>query len=1052
MHFLLYLCPDFSYLVRMKSRNLYMYCAKKYLLVLFVFSCVGGTMMAQGNVQKLSVPYMLGFEESDSVEIRNWVLNPGSAAPACEDQWIIGEARANGGRRSLYISTDGYEASFGTTPDLQFVYRDFTVEAGHYECSFDYSCMGATNATLSAGISFVSALSKDMVAKNGASGMPASIAPACLVKNLQGSVMWKNTSFTFNATATGKYRIFFVWQSANTDSTLAVPVGACIDNIQITTTNCAKPRNLQAEAFNDTVRLTWQGTSEEYVFERRKRGTDKWYVRTGLKSKELYLEGLGEGAYDFRVRGVCNDVDTSAYTYLNSYVVYYPDRHCIDYIHFDNANIRGSVGKFANPYMVEDTILDLGEDNKFSRHTLNREPDKYDRRTGNRLRTIPEGEFASVRLGNWNVGAEAESMSFEFVADSFDNALVLLKYAVVMEDPNHGEKDQPRFMMEILDEYGQLVDPNCGAADFHADATRTGWHTYGSGSSQVTWKDWTTVGLNLMEMGLAGQTITIRFTTYDCNWSGHYGYAYFTLDCARATISSSSCGADTIMTVNAPDGFEYEWYNKYDELVATTKSLSVAPSDTTTYRCHLSFTENKSCGFDLYTASKPRYPVADFAYKWEPAQCENRVRFVNKSHVMVRFDDYEQHNYDEVCDEYQWDFGNGNYSPDVNPVLIFPQQGGDFPVTLYASIAQGRCVEDTTIIIHVPAIGDTQQTLDTAICQGDWVMFGDKYSDSIYYAAQTGRYKVSWKSVAGCDSTWILNLTTYPVSTVQTADTTVCAEVPLIIDGQTYKYTTSGKFYRFFKNVHGCDSTRWCNVTVLDSILPVVTVREMTDAPNSGAIFIQGEGFDYYTVNGGVPQTADSITGLNGGSFVLEFFNDFGCSVYREASVSVCMPGWVYQRWGDVLSLKNAEALGVDPETHQFENYQWFKNNDTIPGANLSYLYVDEGLDPNAFYHLEMTRVGSGEKVVTCPFRPTAVAEQAVVYVYPSPVRSGGTLTIKVNAEANAKIVDMFGNVVLTQALSEGENSLTINAQAGVYVVQVVIGGETRVCRISVID
>ena len=185
---------------------------------------------------------------------------------------------------------------------------------------------------------------------------------------------------------------------------------------------------------------------------------------------------------------------------------------------------------------------------------------------------------------------------------------------------------------------------------------------------------------------------------------------------------------------------------------------------------------------------------------------------------------------------------------------------------------------------------------------------------------------------------------------------------------------------------------------------------------------------------------------------MLEFFNDFGCSVYREASVSVCMPGWVYQRWGDVLSLKNAEALGVDPETHQFENYQWFKNNDTIPGANLSYLYVDEGLDPNAFYHLEMTRVGSGEKVVTCPFRPTAVAEQAVVYVYPSPVRSGGTLTIKVNAEANAKIVDMFGNVVLTQSLSEGENSLTIDAQAGVYVVQVVIGGETRVCRISVID
>jgi len=1013
-------------------------------LAFFAFSSV----FAQGTPVPIRVPYMLGFEEAESAEIDNWTLNPGSVAPSCMDQWIIGEARTNGGRRSLYISTDGYEANFGIIPDVQYVYRDFTIEAGHYECSFDYSCMGANNATLSAGVSFISALNKDMVAKNGASGLPASISSACSLKNLHGSVTWKNTSFAFNATSTGKYRIFFVWQNANTDSTLAVPVGACIDNIQITTTNCAKPRNLQAEAFNDTVYLTWQGTSEEYVFERRKRGADKWYIHSGLRKKEMYLEGLGEGAYDFRVRGVCNDVDTSAYTYLNSYIVYYPDRHCIDFIHFNKDNIHGTIGTFDNPQLLTDSIVDLGEENKYSRHTLNREPDKFDIRTGNRLRTIPEGEFASVRLGNWNVGKEAESMSFEFVADSFDNALVLLKYAVVMEDPNHGEKDQPRFTMEILDEYGQLVDPTCGAADFHADSKRVGWNTIGD----VTWKDWTTVGLNLMEMGLAGQTITIRFTTYDCNWSGHYGYAYFTLDCVRATITSSSCGNDTVMQVNAPDGFNYEWYNKYGEKVATTKSLTVAPSDTTTYRCHLTFTENASCGFDLYTASLPRYPEADFEYIWEPANCENRVRFVNKSHVVYRFDNYEQHNYDEKCDEYQWSFGSGIYSPDENPVIIYPKEGGTFHVILASSIAEGRCVEEKEMDIVIPAIGDTEQIIDTAICQGDWVVLGDKFSDSIYYAAEKGQYRVRWKSIAGCDSVWVLNLTTYPTSTVQTSDTTVCAEVPLVIDGQTYKYAQSGKFYRFFKNEHGCDSTRWCNVTVIDSILPEITIREMSEEPNSGAIFIDGTGFDYYTVNGGDPQTADSITGINGGIFVLEFFNDFGCSIVKETQIGVCQPGWVYQRWGDVLSLKNAEALGADTASHVFTDYQWYKNNLPIAGANLSYLYVAEGLDLTAFYHLEMTRVSNGEKVSTCPFRPTKSEEPAVVYVYPSPVRTGGTLTVKVSAAATVTIVNMFGDVVLTQALAEGENSIAMSAPAGVYVVHVAIGEETRVCRISVIE
>ena len=164
------------------------------------------------------------------------------------------------------------------------------------------------------------------------------------------------------------------------------------------------------------------------------------------------------------------------------------------------------------------------------------------------------------------------------------------------------------------------------------------------------------------------------------------------------------------------------------------------------------------------------------------------------------------------------------------------------------------------------------------------------------------------------------------------------------------------------------------------------------------------------------------------------------------------MPGWVYQRWGDVLSLKNAGTLQTDSAAHQFADYQWYKNNEPIPGANLSYLYVEEGLDPNASYHLEMRRIGNGEKVSTCPFKPQPVEDEAVVYVYPSPVRTGGVLTVKVSEPASLQMVNMFGDVVLSGALREGENSLTVSVPAGVYVVQVAIGAQTRVCRISVIE
>ena len=67
-------------------------------------------------------------------------------------------------------------------------------------------------------------------------------------------------------------------------------------------------------------------------------------------------------------------------------------------------------------------------------------------------------------------------------------------------------------------------------------------------------------------------------------------------------------------------------------------------------------------------------------------------------------------------------------------------------------------------------------------------------------------------------------------------------------------------------------------------------------------------------------------------------------------------------------------------------------------------------------------------------------------------MRSGGTLTVKVSAVATVAIVNLFGEVVVSQALEEGENSIVLNAPAGVYVVQVTINGQTRVCRISVID
>ena len=1003
---------------------------------------------AQNPVQ-ISVPYSMGFELGDSAKLSQWRLNDGADLSICKERWVIGTAVKTEGKRSLYISYDeGATCTFDTVWNTSYAYFDFTIPSGQYELSFDWRCLGGDETYMCAAVGIAKQMTSmdcnyeraefpDYIQSFAESGY----------RVMRGCSRWQHVSVPFASNGTRVYRLYFAWRNKNRDSKLPNPVSACVDNIQITTRNCAKPANLEAEVVGDSVVVTWTGTSAQYCIEYRRYGREKWSVQTGIRDERFVIEGLDEGAYDIRVRGVCNDVDTSAYTYRTSFGVYYPDRHCINYVDLHGEDVVATYGTFSNPYAnigVYDTAFT--DDPKYWRHTINWDPDEYDPRTGGRLKIVPEEEVASVRLGNWNVGAEGESLSFFYTVDGENASILLLKYAVVLEDPNHGPADQPHFNLEILDEWGNLIDYTCGTADFYADSQRPGWNTFGS----VTWKDWTTIGLNLDAYD--GERLEVRLTTRDCNWSGHFGYAYFTMGCAAAKIVSTSCGDDAQMSIAAPSGFAYEWFDKYDNPVPDSiksedgRTLLIDPSDTTTYRCHLTYIEEETCGFDLYSSTRPRFPIAEFEWQYEPANCQNRVKFINKSHIMTKFNNVTEHHYDQPCDEYEWDFGNGQVGSEKNPVVIFPNKGGFFNVVLYASIAEGRCVKDTSLIIFLPSIGDKELRIDTTICEGGYIVFGPQY------AGEEREYVNVWKTSAGCDSTVYLNLHLSPQSTEQLPDTTICAEIPLTIDGQTYKSHESGKFYRFYTNQYGCDSTLWMNVTVLDPILPEITVREMSDSPNSGAIFIGGAGFDYYTVDGGEPQTADSITGLNGGFYVLEFFNDFGCSVVREAAVSVCMPGWVYQRWGDVLSLKNAEALDTDSATHIFTDFQWYKNNEAIAGANLSYLYVAEGLDPADSYHLEMTRVSNGEKVTTCPFRPTAVEDQKVVYVYPSPVQVGGTLTVKVSEAASLTIVNMFGDIALTQALSEGTNSITMEVPAGIYVVQVQIGSETRVCRISVIE
>lgn len=1016
----------------------------------------------EAQVDTLAIPYSMSFEEADSVDMQKWVLNNGIMAASCNDQWMVGTDTKSDGKRSLYISDNGATAHFGMGPNIQFAYRDMILPQGRYIISFDWKCMGANNAMLYAGCGPASNL--PCTAINNTSVLSNTYTTWCSpsTSQLKGQRYWQNARLlNINSTGNLVIRLFFAWCSNNTDTTIMNPLGACVDNIQICKSNCAPPTSLDVVASCDTTTVTWTGTSEFYQVGYRRVGDNNWRTHSGLTAPlgqgKLYLEGLVEGMYDFRVRSICA-TDTSVYTYKSSVVLFCPEAHCINYVnlHDTTGAVTCTYGTIGNRQSYG--VIDYGSDDVASRHTVNWDIDAYDARTNNRLPLIPQGELASVRLGNWNTGAETESVIYRYQVDS-TYAILLLKYAVVLEDPSHSRNEQPRFTLSIQDANGNEVDATCGSADFRAgrgSGNKGEWHY----EQNLSWKEWTTYGVDLTPY--IGQTLTIRVSTYDCTLHGHYGYGYFCLGCAAAKIEGVSCGDDAKMTAQAPDGFKYAWspISNLDSIVSTTRLLEVDAADTSTYRCRLTYMEQQECHFDLYSSVFPRFPIAEFAYKYQPSNCENRVTFNNLSHIMVKYegDTTGTHHYNEPCDDFEW-VVNGERFSENNPVYIFPNEGGHFPVTLFSSIADGKCTDDTTIYVDIPAIGDVSLNVSDSIC------FGSTYTFGTQVIGASGTYTERFETRAGCDSICTLALTVLPQNTTTLPDTSICAETIYSIDGVAYPYTYSRQWIRRLQNVHGCDSTVVVNVTLLDSIKPEVDVKPIIEDTDLGGFYFGGSGYSYYTING-VRHTEDSVMDLTPDTYLIIFYNDEGCSKAETYNLMPgCIANIVYQRWNDVLSVKKPEYASG----RSYVKYQWRKNGIDILGATKSYYYAGQfpdyeptgHLDTDAFYEVAVTvdSLPTTEWQMTCPFRPIKLVDETAieytgedVMLAPTYVHGGARMWLQTTDKARVVCHSPSGMLVFSTEVSAGRNSLEAPAAPGLYVVTVYSDRSKKSFKVCVTD
>ncbi|MDN5204706.1 SprB repeat-containing protein [Fulvivirgaceae bacterium BMA10] len=220
-------------------------------------------------------------------------------------------------------------------------------------------------------------------------------------------------------------------------------------------------------------------------------------------------------------------------------------------------DILSDISNFRFFYGHYDTIDHEGR--RSNRHKLITDTLMYDPYSYDEIPVLAPGSRSSYRLGNDDVNAQAEKITYTFKVTP-ESSLFLYQYAIVLEDPGHDPEDQPKFEI-IVTENGKIFDDKCGYYKVVAAEDIPGFKTYkghrNKKDAEVRYKTWTSVGIDLTH--LMGRKISIEFSTYDCKRKAHFGYAYLNARHARLELKVKYCPGDDYATITAPEGFNYLW-------------------------------------------------------------------------------------------------------------------------------------------------------------------------------------------------------------------------------------------------------------------------------------------------------------------------------------------------------------------------------------------------------------------------------------------------------------------------------------------------------------
>lgn len=1014
------------------------------ILFLFVVLLFANTVVSQ----TLLTPTGFQTDFEDTTDYVNWSLNTGSQGKKCANKWFFGKAGANLGEAGLFISPDsGITASYQSSGVSVVACREFTFDEGLYELSFDWKA-GGSNIVDGLYVCWI----------------PKSLGPlnSISTSNLQNWVSknalyfgrdslrlyqrsWNTIADTIRSDGTPHY-LAFVWNNGVSGVT---PPAACIDNILIMEYGrCDKPQKLAASPKGNDMVLSWQGSADAYDVMCKNNITGDVIEYRDVTTTSQIISDLPEGHCTYYVRSKCSGL-SGAWVSLDKFL-FYPGTRCIDFFSLGTRNCY--IGSTFNPRDTREYV-DFGHLSIASRHTIHWDPNEVDPRTvtpTGGLKTVPEGEIGSVRLGNWDTGAQAECIEYNYIVDTTKAAVLVLNYAVVLQDvnPPHDSAAQPRFNLEIRHK-NKLLPYGCGEARFSSGfntSTEEGWHK----NAFCWWKDWTKVSINLGQYH--GESLNIRLTTLDCTETGHYGYAYFTLACIDGKIKGLSCGDSPTNKFEGPEGFKYRWYlpNNPLNIVSTDRILEVPSNDTLTYYLDVIQPTNINCFYTLTASAVGRWPVAKASYKHEVIDCQNIVTFTNESYVRrINQITKDSAATNEPCETFFWDFGDGEVSHDENLVHIFPAEGGTYEVKLSAGIT-GGCEDITTFVLNLPDVSGSVDSISAVVCEGMPYEFAGK---NLF---NSGVYVDSALNIYGCDSIVVLDLLVADRYDTLVYDT-ICSTDLYYFDGKPI--TKTGIYKASLQSMYGCDSLVTLDILVyesmiidIDSVVVACQYDEEIIIPydlHSGLL----REFTFYLKDKNL-SVLDSNLQMIDNSFVIKMPENlepnkyeveigFGKQSCGKESENIILDlrysnDIVVQRWNDVLAVKNEDYNGG----YQFVAFQWYKNGTPIVGATSSILYEEDGLDLDAEYAVLLTRMSDNFATMTCVADlfdfSSAQEDQIVVFAADQHV---GVQSPQV---AHVNIWSTNGILLAKEQINEGYNSIGVALNKGVYIFEFIFGDNQR--------